>query len=63
MTNKLIIEKAKAFLDGKDFDIDYIWNKKALDFDKVIAFEIDDRTDYIKVSSFLNMIEADNQKL
>lgn len=63
MTDKQLIEKAKQFLMGNNFSIDWIYNSKALTDDKVIAYEVDGQTDYIKVSQFEQMIQADNQKL
>ena len=63
MTDKQLIERAKEFLMGIDFSIDWIYNSRTLTDDKVIAYEIDGRTDYIKVNELEEMLRRKNTKL
>lgn len=63
MTDKLMLTEARKFLSGNNFSIDWLYNRRTMTDEKVIAYEVDGLTDYIKVKSFLNMIERDNQHL
>ena len=63
MTDNNLLTQAHRFLDGKDFFIDWMYDKRRSCDNKVICYTIDGQPDYIKVSQFQQMINPANQHL